>query len=159
MEKFDPNQVTFAEGEVRVERVLRSLKVDKRAIMTSQDPIAEKLKKALPVANVPKGFVKWQLPFVFPRGQFFFTQATAGAEVAEHAHEEGDGVRFIVGGSIVYEGKELKSGDWMYIPQGARYKFKVGANGASMCYCYCCCCAGRADIKSWLGDPSPVAHG
>ncbi len=153
---FDPNQVTFAEGEVRVQRVLRHAKVDiSKRIMTSQDEEAKRLQKALPVTAIPDGFEKWQLPFVFTRSQFFVSIGKPDAQVGEHAHLEGDGIRFIAAGSIIHEGKELKAGDWMYIPQGVRYSFKVGPKGATMCYCYCCCCGGRADIRQWLPDPAP----
>nr|AYR06198.1 hypothetical protein [Renouxia sp.] len=37
---------------------------------------------------------------------------------------------------ILFNGQELISGDWMYIPQGIPYLFKVGSFGDIMCYCY-----------------------
>jgi hypothetical protein len=160
MTKFDPNQVTFAEGEVRVQRVLKYAKVDiSKRVMTSHDEDAKRLKKLLPVTTVPDGFEKWQLPFVFDRGQFFISVGKAGHEVGEHVHSEGQGIRFILSGSIMYQGKELKAGDWMYIPQGVAYSFKVGPHGATMGYCYQCCCGGFADIRKWLSDPGPDAIG
>ena len=58
-------------------------------------------------------------------------------------------------GSIIYKGNELVAGDWMYIPQGVKYSFKVGPNGARMGYCYQCCCGGAADMAKWLSDPDP----
>jgi hypothetical protein len=156
MAKFDPNQATYAEGAVRVERAVRALKVDlKSKIVTSRDPAAEKLKQALPIRNVPDGFEKWQLPFVFDKGLFFVTHAKAGVKAAEHFHDEGDGIRFIVSGSIHFNKYELTAGDWMFIPARVPYSFEVGKAGAVMCYCYCCCCAGAADIKDWLVDPPP----
>jgi hypothetical protein len=127
----------------------------KTQIITSKDPIADKLKKALPIRNVPEGFEKWQLPFVFDKGLFFVTYAKAGTKAPEHSHDEGDGIRFIVSGSIKYKERELTAGDWMFIPAGVPYSFSVGDLGAIMCYCYCCCCAGAADIRDWLGDPPP----
>lgn len=159
MSDFNPNQVTFAEGEVRVQRVLRHSKVDiSNRVMTSQDAEAKRLKEMLPVTAVPDGFEKWQLPFIFERGQFFMSVGKPNAHVGEHVHSEGQGIRFILSGSIVFEGKELKAGDWMYIPQGVKYSFKVGPNGATMGYCYQCCCGGRVDIRSWLPDPAPDAR-
>lgn len=156
MAKFDPNQATYAEGAVRVERAVRALKVDlKSKIVTSRDPAAEKLKRALPIRNVPEGFEKWQLPFAFDKGLFFVTHAKAGVKAGEHSHDEGDGIRFIVSGSIYFNKHELTAGDWMFIPAGVPYSFEVGKAGALMCYCYCCCCAGAADIRDWLGDPPP----
>jgi hypothetical protein len=109
----------------------------------------------LPIRNVPEGFEKWQLPFVFDKGLFFITHAKPGTKAAEHSHDEGDGIRFIVSGSIHYKDHELGPGDWMFIPAKVPYSFTAGPRGASMCYCYCCCCGGREDILDWLSDPPP----
>jgi hypothetical protein len=49
-------------------------------------------------------------------------------------------VRFIISGSIKYNGIELTAGDWMFVPKGEEYEFTVGPLGASMAYCYQCCC-------------------
>jgi hypothetical protein len=158
MTKFDPNQATFNEGALRAERAARALKADlKTQIVTSKDAVAVKLKTALPIRNVPDGFEKWQLPFVFDKGLFFITHARPGTKAAEHSHNEGDGIRFIVAGSIKYKDHELTAGDWMFIPAGVPYSFSVGAHGASMCYCYCCCCGSREDMQDWLVDPPPDA--
>jgi len=92
--------------------------------------------------SVPEGFQKWQLPFYLEGGQFFITTAGPNLEVGEHAHDD-DGVRFIISGSIFYDGIELGQGDWMYLPKGQRYGFRTGPAGALMWYCYRCCCAGR----------------
>lgn len=157
---FDPNQVTFEEGAARVRAVADRLGLlDRRQVLTSRDPEALEATRLLTVSNVPGGFTKWQLPVLLERpSQLFVTVAAPGAAVEEHSHDEGDGIRFIAGGSIVFEGFELSAGDWMFIPAGARYSFKVGALGAVMCYCYCCCCAGRADLFSEVSNP-PVLRG
>ena len=92
----------------------------------------------LRVSAVPGGFRKSQLPvYLSNPSQLFITIAEPNAEVPAHSHNEGDGIRFIAGGSIHYEGKELGPGDWMFIPAGISYSFRVGANGAIMCYCCC----------------------
>jgi hypothetical protein len=79
---------------------------------------------------------------VLPEQSFLFiTTAEPDVETPEHAHEEGDGIRFIAAGSIIYNGTELIAGDWMFVPRGVSYAFKAGPMGALMCYCYCCCCA------------------
>lgn len=154
MAKFDPNEVTFAEGAVRVERVARKYKIGKSKILTSQDSEIAGAVKELGVSNVPDGFRKWQLPFVMDASQLFVTDAKAGARVGEHSHDQGDGIRFIVSGSIIYEGKTLKAGDWMFIPKGVPYSMQIGPDGARMCYCYCCCCAGRLDVRDYVTNPA-----
>lgn len=147
MENFNPNQVSFKQGSENVQEFLKKAKVDiHEQILTSRDKLSERLKEAMQIKNVPRGFKKWQLPFLLEPTQIFITQADPGAKVGRHAHEEGDGLRFITQGSIIYEGKELTAGDWMFIPAGKDYEFEVGPHGAIMGYCYCCSCAGAKDI-------------
>lgn len=146
---FDPNQLTFEEGLERIKHACKKAGLDqKRGIVTSRDKHAKEAQELLKVGNVPCGFVKWQLPVYLDRpSQLFLTVAAPDADAPEHSHDEGDGIRFITGGSIVYNNVELTTGDWMFIPKGTRYSFKVGAVGAIMCYCYCCCCAPRPRIE------------
>jgi uncharacterized RmlC-like cupin family protein len=136
--------ITFADGIARVAAARKQIGLEKRsnAVLTSRDPSSQRLVETLKVSRVPKGFTKWQLPFAFEGtgAQFFVSVAEPGAIVEEHFHEEGDGVRFIVGGSITYAGQELTAGDWMFIPEKVPYSFNVGRMGAIMCYCYACCC-------------------
>lgn len=153
--KFDPNSVTFAEGEVRVERALKRAGVNiHERILTSQDPAAQKLAEVLKIQNVPEGFTKYQLPIVLDRSQLYISKASPNVKVPEHSHNEGDGIRFIADGSIIYDGKELRAGDWMFIPRGKAYSFTAGKAGALMCYCYCCSCAGAFDLVNFLLDPA-----
>jgi hypothetical protein len=112
---------------------------------------------AISEKDVPKGFAKWQLPFYFEGGQFFITTAQPGSTVGEHSHDN-DAVRFILSGSIYFDGIELNVGDWMYIPKGKDYSLRVGPFGASMCYCYECCCARRDIIPKDLIDPAPYVR-
>ncbi|SCL31093.1 hypothetical protein GA0070624_4203 [Micromonospora rhizosphaerae] len=142
-EKFNPNRLSFDEGLERIRRATEEagIRLEGR-IFTSRDEGADSLRKALAVSNVPDGFRKYQLPvYLSERSQMFISFAEPDIHTPEHSHDEGDGIRFIAGGSIIYEGKELTAGDWMFIPRGQSYSFDVGPNGALMCYCYCCCCA------------------
>ena len=145
--KFNPNQLTFEQGIERIKRGVEKYGLKAGHVVTSRDEVADRLRRSLRVDNVPEGFRKWQLPVYLKQpSQLFITVAEPGATAPPHSHDEGDGVRFIVSGSIRYEGKELTAGDWMFIPAKARYSFTVGALGAVMCYCYCCCCAGSVDL-------------
>ncbi len=155
---FDPNQVTFEEGLMRIQAAAHKLDLDvSRKVLTSRDPQAEEARRLLMITNVPGGFTKWQLPVYLDKAsQLFITVAAPGAEVGDHSHNEGAGIRFIAGGSIIYNGQELSAGDWMYIPAGATYSFKTGKLGATMCYCYCCCCAGRVDLYDQVSNPNPM---
>ena len=141
--KFNPNRLTFDDGIDRIEKALSKVGVKlKGKIITSRDSAMPKLKEALKVTNVPAGFRKYQLPVALRcESQMFVTVADPGIKAPRHVHKEGDGIRFIAGGSIIHEGKELTSGDWMFVPAGVPYSFEVGPQGAIMCYCYCCSCA------------------
>jgi len=144
---FNPNSITFDQGLQRIHEAVKKFGLKAGTIVTSRDPGAEKLRTALIVDNVPPGFKKWQLPVYLSKpSQLFITVAEPGVAAPPHSHDEGDGVRFILAGSIIYEGKELTAGDWMFVPARVSYSFKTGPFGASMCYCYCCCCAGNISL-------------
>jgi hypothetical protein len=139
---FNPNRLTFEEGLKRIEEAATRAGVDRERTLTSRDDEVIRALDALEIENVPDGFKKWQLPLALRcESQLFVTVGQPGVKVPPHSHDEGHGVRFIAGGSISYEGRELTAGDWMYIPAGQEYSFEVGRYGAIMCYCYCCCCA------------------
>jgi hypothetical protein len=143
-DKFNPNKLTFAQGIERIKKAVQEAKLGRGKIVTSRDEGADKLLDALRVTNIPGGFTKYQLPVYFeggPGAQFFISVGAPNTEVGKHSHDEGDGMRFIVSGSIVYEGKELSGGDWMFIPKGQPYSMRVGKAGATIFYCYQCCCA------------------
>lgn len=156
--QFDPNQLSFAQGLERIERASKQtgIKLERR-ILTSRDPEVAKLTHVLGVTNIPDGFQKWQLPvYLNAPSQLFISSAAPNATVAAHAHRDGDGIRFIVAGSILYRDQELTAGDWMFIPSGMEYSFSVGRLGATMCYCYCCCCAGFELGREEVINPPPM---
>jgi hypothetical protein len=111
--------------------------------ITSADKEIARAQQSLETRNIPKSIKKWQLPVTLTCSEVFLfvTVATPNEKVPKHSQDEGAGIRFIATGSIIYEGKKLTSGYWMYIPAGKEYLFRVGPLGALMCYCYCCCCA------------------
>jgi hypothetical protein len=138
------NWISFDEGLDRIKQACdeAGLTIEKR-VVTSREQAAVAAMDALQVKNVPDGFQKWQLPVSFSgASQLFLTTAAPGAHAAPHSHP-GDGIRFIAGGSIHFEGQELTAGDWMFIPADVEYSFTTGRYGAVMCYCYCCCCVPR----------------
>jgi quercetin dioxygenase-like cupin family protein len=144
---FNPNQATFEQGLERIRRAVEGTGLDQtRGIITSRDDRAREAQQTLKTSEVPDGFAKWQLPVYLGKpSQLFITVAQPDAEAPEHSHDEGDGIRFIASGSIIYNNVELTTGDWMFIPAGTKYSFKAGAFGALMCYCYCCCCVPRVE--------------
>lgn len=143
MAQFKPNALTFQQGVERIKDAASKARFDSKSkITTSRDQAARAATDSLLVSNVPGGFKKFQLPLLLDKpSQFFVSIGAPDTEVPEHSHDEGDGLRYIVSGSVIYNGQELTTGDWMYIPAGEKYSLRVGARGAHMFYCYCCCCA------------------
>jgi hypothetical protein len=142
MASFNPNALSFDQGVERIKKAATAAGLRADAIVTSRDDAARKAVRALAVDNVPNGFTKWQLPvYLDCASQLFMSFAAPNTKVPEHSHDEGDGIRFILSGSIRYQDQELVAGDWMFIPKGKPYRFEVGPMGVGMCYCYCCCCA------------------
>ena len=140
---FQPNDSSFEDGLLVIEEAYKKVGfIPDGKIMTSKDEIAEKLKSALYGVKTPDGFDKWMLPFSLPGATFFVTVGQPFAIVPPHAHKKGSGVKFIVSGSILYGNKELTSGDWMYVPQGAEYSFNVGPAGVTIISGYKDCCSG-----------------
>ncbi|MDB5155301.1 MAG: hypothetical protein JWR50_8 [Mucilaginibacter sp.] len=156
-EKFRPEaHLSFTEGAAKITNALKELKVEiKSKILTSRDQEAISLVNLLRVNEVPDGFKKWQLPLVFNQSQLFISIGHPDIVVPEHSHDEGDGIRFIISGSIYFKGQELTAGDWMYIPAGKKYSIKTGPLGVAMCYCYECCCAGslKLNYEDWVINP------
>jgi hypothetical protein len=140
---FNPNELTFDQGVELIKAANQRAGYDWKAkITTSRDPEAKRAENDLIVTNVPEGFKKWQLPVYLDKpSQLYVSVGAPDADVPLHSHDEGDGIRYIVNGSIIYEGKELHAGDWMFIPAGKQYSIKMGLRGATMFYCYCCSCA------------------
>jgi hypothetical protein len=142
MADFDPNRLTLAEGMDLIKNIQKEIGIDTGEIFTSLDLEEPKRVDGFATSNVPGGFSKWALPTFFegPTLQYM-SYAGPGVHVPDHSHDEGAGLRVIMSGSIIYDGRELREGDWMFIPAGRKYSFKVGERGVGMFYCYSCCCA------------------
>lgn len=142
---FSPNRCSFQDGIDQVKAAVKGSKFDSESgrIVTSRNEGAKDVLNKLRVSNIPGGFTKYQLPVYFeggPGSQFYISVGNPNQHVPRHSHDEGDGLRYIISGSIIYEGQELTAGDWMFIPKGQPYSFEVGPLGAQMFYCYQCCC-------------------
>jgi len=144
---FNPNELTLKEGLELVKDIQSNLRLDTSKIITSKQAGDLYKNKKANVTNVPEGFSKIILPISTSKeATFYISSGAPNAHVPRHSHEEGEGIRFIVSGSILFEGQELSEGDWMYIPAKASYEFNVGPRGVTMFYCYCCCCAPRSNL-------------
>jgi len=145
---FNPNTSTLAECIDDLRMFQKEHRINPKKIITSRHPgVAKTAFNELRVRNVPNGFTKTRLPIFFENPTtLYMTVAEPGAKAPKHSHDEGDGIRFMMSGSIRYGKEELTAGDWMFIPAGQPYEFEVGPLGAVMCYCYSCCCAGACSL-------------
>jgi hypothetical protein len=142
MADFDPNRNKMSACLERINDLKKKLKIDDSKIYTSKDFAGIWNEKSALIDNIPGGFNKVILPFMTTgEATFYISSAGPNTEVPKHSHKEGAGIRFIVSGSMIYNGQELTEGDWMYMPAGAVYEFKVGPRGVTIFYCYQCCCA------------------
>jgi uncharacterized protein YegJ (DUF2314 family) len=138
--KWTPDDSTI-EGTIGAKRIMDALKKHaiktERRVITSRDPGMDEVRSSLRRENMPPGFTQWQLPVQMEGPAFFFLSVVEpGAVVPRHVHKR-DLWRVVISGSIITNGIELKSADWMYVPKGVPYSFSAGLNpGAIIMHCY-----------------------
>ncbi len=127
-----------------VEEINQALKkhgftTERNRIITSKEPRMDQVRYELRRRNMPDGWQSWQLPaYLSSKFSFFFLQmAQPGSVLPEHAHEV-DQFRVVLSGTVIYNGVELRSGDWMFIPKGEAYGLSVSTNpcDVSILYAY-----------------------
>ncbi|HEY8684084.1 MAG TPA: cupin domain-containing protein [Chloroflexota bacterium] len=123
------------EGPAGKERIERALKnhgiVIKDKVITSRDKGMDDVLYELRRKGMPEGIESWQLPIILERSTFgFLTVAQPGAIVPTHKHSR-NLFRVVLSGAIVTDGKELKTGDWMYVPAGVPYSYHASLNPGS----------------------------
>lgn len=138
---FDPNRSPVQVCIDRVDSALKKVGLTRNEVITSKHPKAEALRLALGTDNLPDGPIrKWQLPFILKceAVSFFVTVAEAGAKVPTHSHDQGDGMRFVAGGSMLFNGEKFNVGDWIFLPKGSPYNYESGPLGTIIISGYCC---------------------
>jgi quercetin dioxygenase-like cupin family protein len=140
--KPDDSVIEGKPGAARIKAALKNRRVNvTNRVVTSRDPGMSDVLYDLRREDMPPGIQSWQLPFVLGGGDdasvfFFLTVAQPGAIVPSHSHTR-DLFRIVVSGSLITNGIELKSGDWMYVPTGVEYSYTAGLNPGLISYhCY-----------------------
>ncbi|HEV1991917.1 MAG TPA: cupin domain-containing protein [Candidatus Dormibacteraeota bacterium] len=128
---WKPNDKVI-EGRIGAQRVAAALKnhgiVIKDQVITSRDEGMDDVLFELRRPDMPPGIQSWQLPVILDKSTFvFLTVAEPGAIVPTHTHSR-NLFRVVISGSIITDGKELKSGDWMFVPKGAEYSYHAALN-------------------------------
>jgi mannose-6-phosphate isomerase-like protein (cupin superfamily) len=135
--KYTPDD-RIIEGEEGKRRVAAALEKLGGGVITSRDAGLNDILFDHFRPNMPPGVDQWQLPVKLDGPVFFFLSVLGpGAIVPSHEHKR-DLFRVVVSGSLILEdGRELKGGDWMYVPAGASYSVRAGLNpGAIVYHCY-----------------------
>lgn len=138
---FRPGFKPFEDGVKFIEDALSKHRhgTSLTEIVTSQDPLIKDMKADLTSDNVPDKYSKTIVPVVFDKAQFAMIIGEPDADSPAHSHPE-QSLRFIIHGSLHYDGKHLTAGDWMFVPGGKSYSVKAGSSGVTTLECYPCCC-------------------
>ena len=104
-------------------------------VVTSHDKLEEEAQEILKIdAPFGSGIKKWQLPIDMMPIRVAKTIFPKGSVVDSHVHpkntdeEPGGGLRMIATGSVTYNGKQFKAGDWFFVPNGTPYNFVTDEN-------------------------------
>ena len=125
-------------GIKAVDDVLTRYNLSLDRIITSRDLGVDMARYDLRRRKTPPGWQSWQLPlYLLPtkKATFFFIQvAQPGAVLPAHEHEVAQ-FRLIISGGLIYNGIELRGGDWIYTPAGPKgaYSLSVATNPAVPC--------------------------
>jgi hypothetical protein len=136
---FDPQKRSLTRRELRGYGLVREAYTTEElraagfgpAAVTSFDQAALSARDALRVdAPFGSGIAKWQLPVNMLELRVFQTVFPPDTLVAPHVHpvnteqDPGGSLRIVVKGSISYEGRTFRPGDWFYVPNGESYTFR-----------------------------------
>lgn len=132
-----PDDSFLERGYERVKKALADHKVsyDDRIVTSVDEGVAE-VQESLKRPDTPGNIRQWQVPIAFgDEGEIlcFRSEMDPGARVAEHAHSHVV-YRIVLKGSLIFNGKVLKAGDWMVVPAGMRYALQAGEDGCSTQY-------------------------
>jgi mannose-6-phosphate isomerase-like protein (cupin superfamily) len=133
----DDSIIEEGRGAERIKKALEKFDIDtKDRVTTSRDDRMDLVRNELRRPKSPPGISSWQLPVIKGDLDIFLTVVQPGAVVPLHSHKR-DLFRVVLSGSIYTEGKELKSGDWMFVPAGTRYSYSAPFNpGAILMHVY-----------------------
>ena len=128
MSRYTPDD-RIIEGEEGKRRVAEALKKLGDGIITSRDSGVNDILFDHFRPGMPPGVSQWQLPVKLDGPVFgFLTAMDPHAVVPTHAHKR-DLFRIVVSGSLIlHDGRELKSGDWMFVPANVEYSLRAGVN-------------------------------
>ena len=141
---FDASRTDITEEELKglkfvrenwTQEEIQQKGLTQEGVVTSFDKVSKRAESEL-VVDTPfaDGIQKWQLPIDLPGFRVVMTRFPAGSVVKAHQHPSIPGftkcgqLRVVVKGSITYNGKTYRAGDWFYIPNGVAYSFTTDPN-------------------------------
>lgn len=134
MSRYTPDD-RIIEGEEGKRRVAEALKKLGGGVITSRDRGINDILFDQFRPNMPAGVSQWQLPVKLDGPVFaFLSVMDPGAVVPSHAHKR-DLFRVVVAGTLILDdGRELKAGDWMFVPANVEYSLRAGLNPGAISY-------------------------
>jgi hypothetical protein len=126
------------EGYTRAELRARGIKP---AVVSSLDESTYQSQSTLCLATpFGGGIQKYELPIDMLPIRVAKTIFPPGSVVTRHAHpphsEEspGGGVRIIVSGHVLFEGRRYEAGEWFFVPNGTPYEFSTDPEGTTIVF-------------------------
>lgn len=108
-------------------------------ILTSRDPKMNLVIKKLTRTGLPPGWRGYQIPVFLlknPPTFFFYQRAKPGSVLPLHSHAV-DQIRIVIAGSLTFNRRKLKAGDWMFIPANLKYSLRAqNSPDLEICYMY-----------------------
>ena len=128
MSRYTPDD-RIIEGEEGKRRVAEALKKLGDGVITSRDRGVSDVLFDQFRSGMPPGISQWQLPVKLDGPVFgFLTHMHPGAVVPSHSHKR-DLFRIVISGTLILDdGRELKAGDWMFVPKNVDYSLRAGVN-------------------------------
>jgi hypothetical protein len=146
---FDPDRTVYSFEELSLYGLVREgyTRAELRArgvtpkVVSSLDESTREAQSVLPLATpFGSGIQKYELPIDMLPIRVAKTVFPPGSIVTRHVHpphsEEspGGGVRIIVSGYVLFEGRRYEAGDWFFVPNGTPYDFSTDPSGVTIVF-------------------------
>jgi hypothetical protein len=146
---FDPERTIYSFEELSLYGLVREgyTRAELRArgispkVVSSLDETTSDAQAALRLATpFGSGIQKFELPIDMLPIRVAKTIFSPGSMVTRHVHpphsdeSPGGGVRIVVQGHILFDGRRYEPGDWFFVPNGTPYEFSTDPDGVTIVF-------------------------
>jgi hypothetical protein len=146
---FDPTRTAYSSEELSLYGLVREgyTRAELRArgiypkVMSSLDESTSDAQAALRLATpFGSGILKYELPIDMLPIRVAKTVFSPGSVVTRHVHpphsdeSPGGGVRIVVSGHVLFEGRRYHAGDWFFVPNGTAYEFTTSPDEVTIVF-------------------------